>query len=109
MVLLLALEIRTTVSIDSCFDQDFNPEALTTLAAPNLFLNMSRNPLQTQGSTSSNGVKEDARFFSGDWAKLGSLFETLGMIDSFDLIVTAETVYRRNSMQSLLSCILQVI
>lgn len=100
-----------------CF-QDFNPEALTTLAAPNLFLNMSRNPLQTQGSTpdgssssssSSNGVKEGARFFSGDWAKLGSLFETLGMIDSFDLIVTAETVYRKNSMQSLLSCILQCL
>ena len=78
--------------------QDYNAEALTELAAPNLQLNARLRQTRVR----------PARFFSGSWATLGQLLECLGAAASFDLVVSAETVYNQACMQALHDCIRQV-
>ena len=48
-----------------------------------------------------------ARFISGDWGMLGQLLSSLGLAQSFDLVVSAETIYSTESMTALLTCIKQ--
>lgn len=49
-----------------------------------------------------------ARFLAGDWALLGPLLSSLGLANSFDLVVSAETIYSEASMTALFACIKQV-
>lgn len=81
-----------------CF-QDYNAEALSMLAAPNLRLNASL--WQTDIAS--------ARFFGGDWTLLGPLLSSLGLAYSFDMVVSAETIYSSASMRALFACIKQCL
>lgn len=48
-----------------------------------------------------------ARYFAGDWGLLGQLLFSLGLAHSFDVVVSAETIYTTESMTALLTCIKQ--
>ncbi len=49
-----------------------------------------------------------ACYFGGDWSQLGELLMAGRGAGSFDLVVTAETVYSPPSTRTLLACIKQV-
>lgn len=49
-----------------------------------------------------------ARFFAGDWMLLGLLLSSLGLANSFDMVVSAETIYSSASMRALFACVKQV-
>jgi hypothetical protein len=47
------------------------------------------------------------RYFAGDWGLLGQLLSSLGLAHSFDVVVSAETIYTTESMTALLTCVKQ--
>ena len=69
-------------------------------------------PGATRSAASSAGGAGDAgcraRYFGGDWSQLGELLAAGGGAGSFDLVVSAETVYSPPSTRALLACIKQV-
>ncbi|CAL8471510.1 g11052 [Coccomyxa elongata] len=84
--------------------QDYNREVLTALTAPNVTANTADNNRQAEGHSFPR-----SRFFSGDWATLPTLLEKEGLLGTYDIILSAETIYSLDSQQQLLSCIKQCL
>jgi hypothetical protein len=53
--------------------------------------------------------EDKARYFSGDWGSLPAKLEEIGRIHGYDFVLTAETIYRLDSMARILHCIKKVI
>ena len=80
--------------------QDFNKEVLTSLTGQNVTANRQRLPKSRRPVS--------ARFFGGDWSTLGSLLAKQNLGGSYDMILSAETIYSPESQQQLFDCIKQV-
>ena len=80
--------------------QDFNKEVLTALTGQNVTANRQRLPKSRRPVS--------ARFFGGDWSTLGSLMASQNLGGSYDIILSAETIYSSESQQQLFDCIKQV-
>lgn len=85
------------------FVQDYNPEVLTELTGPNVLANWDAWLLR--GSVAPHAKTAPVRLFSGDWGSLADLLRDGGRQGSYDLILTAETIYNLESVPSLLNCI----
>ena len=48
------------------------------------------------------------RYFSGDWAAMPAFLDDQGLTGTYDLVVSAETIYNEQSQQALHDCILKV-
>uniref|UniRef100_A0A383V6Z2 protein-histidine N-methyltransferase n=1 Tax=Tetradesmus obliquus TaxID=3088 RepID=A0A383V6Z2_TETOB len=81
--------------------QDFNKQVITSLTIPNVRANLAR---LEQGV-----CREGARYFAGDWEAVGHMMAMHGLGGYYDIILTAETIYSRESQARLLSCIKQVL
>ena len=80
--------------------QDFNQEVLTSLTSQNVTANRQRLPKSRRPVS--------ARYFGGDWGTLGSLMASENLGGSYDMILSAETIYNLESQQQLFDCIKQV-
>ncbi len=83
-----------------CCFQDFNSEVLTSLTSQNVTANRQRLPKSRRPVS--------ARYFGGDWGTLGSLMASENLGGSYDIILSAETIYNLESQQQLFDCIKQV-
>ncbi len=83
-----------------CYFQDFNQEVLTSLTSQNVTANRQRLPKSRRPVS--------ARYFGGDWGTLGSLMASENLGGSYDIILSAETIYNLESQQQLFDCIKQV-
>ncbi|KAI8468879.1 MAG: hypothetical protein J3K34DRAFT_294897 [Monoraphidium minutum] len=81
--------------------QDYNPEVLAALTAPNAAANLGRLPL--------GGTRRGVRYFAGDWLAVGSLLSSKGLDASYDLVLAAEAIYSPQGASRLLECIKQVL
>lgn len=81
--------------------QDFNQEVLTSLTSQNVTANRQRLPKSRRPVS--------ARYFGGDWGTLGSLMASENLGGSYDMILSAETIYNLESQQQLFNCIKQAI
>lgn len=86
--------------------QDYNKEVLEQLTIPNAATNWQLQST-TAPKTNSNVNKPPppARYFSGDWSRLFSLIDTLQLSGTYDIVLSAETVYSIDSVNSLVDCI----
>lgn len=84
----------------TCCLQDFNKEVLTTLTSQNVTANRQRLPKSRRPVS--------ARYFCGDWSSLGSLLASENLGGTYDMIISAETIYSLESQQQLFDCIKQV-
>jgi len=84
--------------------QDYNKEVLEQLTIPNAATNWQ---LQcTTGTPATNKTPAPpARYFAGDWSSLSLLIETLQLSGTYDIVLSAETVYSIDSVNSLVDCI----
>lgn len=80
--------------------QDFNQEVLTALTSQNVTANRKRLPKSRRPVS--------ARYFGGDWGSLGTLMASENLGGSYDMILSAETIYSLESQQQLFDCIKQV-
>lgn len=80
--------------------QDFNKEVLTALTSQNVTANRQRLPKSRRPVS--------ARYFCGDWSSLGSLLASENLGGTYDIIISAETIYSLESQQQLFHCIKQV-
>lgn len=97
--------------------QDYNRSVLTTLTIQNVGANASawatrRQAAAASGSgdgSGSGGTAADAaaraRYFAGSWDALPALLSHQGLHQSYDLVLTAETIYSLEAMRSLYACI----
>ena len=114
--------------------QDYNREVVQTVTIPNVTANWAawqfRNPpslgsaaqrlpaahaaaagaertasVQTADAAGSN---PSARYFCGDWGALADLLEQRGLAGTYDVVLSAETIYSLDSMRSLYECIVRV-
>ncbi|BDA46890.1 Histidine protein methyltransferase 1 homolog [Coccomyxa sp. Obi] len=86
--------------------QDYNREVLMALTIPNV----AANTVTADSNRQAEGHSfPRSRFFSGDWATLPTLLEREGLLGTYDMILSAETIYSLDSQQQLLSCIKQCL
>ncbi|XP_011300889.1 histidine protein methyltransferase 1 homolog [Fopius arisanus] len=73
--------------------QDYNSEVIQLLTIPNVTLN----------STDDNAVKENCRFYSGDWAAFSELFSNKYLLEEqkYDFILSSETIYNAENHEKL--------
>ncbi|XP_060527910.1 histidine protein methyltransferase 1 homolog [Cylas formicarius] len=64
----------------ACTFQDYNSDVVCNLTIPNVLLN-------------DGVILEKCAFFSGDWQSFTELSERLNLTNSFDYIMTSETIY----------------
>lgn len=81
--------------------QDFNKEVLTALTSQNVTANRQRLPKSRRPVS--------ARYFGGEWSSLGSLLASENLGGTYDMIISAETIYSLESQQQLFNCIKQAI
>lgn len=86
--------------------QDFNKEVLQTLTYANIACNWSSE--DNEKRRKEHAASPPVRYFSGSWSLLAPLLEKESLTGSYDLVVTAETIYSIESMQSLYDCIKKV-
>ncbi|KAL3152167.1 hypothetical protein ABBQ32_001259 [Trebouxia sp. C0010 RCD-2024] len=91
---LSSVEVRPPAS-------DFNKEVLTALTSQNVTANRQRLPKSRRPVS--------ARYFCGDWSSLGSLLASENLGGTYDIIISAETIYSLESQQQLFHCIKQAI
>ena len=82
--------------------QDYNIEVLTKLTVPNYACNLGSNP----GNWRANG--KFPRFFFGGWSSLGKLLTSLGLSETYDYILSSDSIYSLDSQEQLLDCIITV-
>ncbi|KAK9918392.1 hypothetical protein WJX75_003758 [Coccomyxa subellipsoidea] len=82
--------------------QDYNQEVLRALTAPNVAANTAASGQHAEGCT-----LRRPRYFAGDWTGLPCLLEKEGLLATYDVILSAETVYNLDSQRHLLKCIKQ--
>lgn len=66
------------------------------------------NPEQVPGQPSSDAgaaIGPAARYFAGDWAAFARHVEETGLAGTYDVILTAETIYEAEGSRKLLHCI----
>lgn len=107
--------------------QDYNAEVLDYITIPNVILNTaskhsshsgtkkhemvdvgSENGVMTAKIMTENGSKlknDQVKFYSGDWSVLSSVLEP---VDKYDVILTSETIYSKESQPKLLSVLKQL-
>lgn len=90
--------------------QDYNRSVLTTLTIQNVAANASAWAVRgsTAGSGSPAGTADAAsraRFFAGSWDALPALLEQQGLTHTYDLVLTAETIYSLEAIHSLYAAI----
>lgn len=88
--------------------QDYNIEVLREVTIPAVSANWNAYILRNRTAFASSSKDVPARFFSGHWASVERKIEELGLAHSYDVILTAETIYSLDSIASLLSCIWKV-
>ncbi|TGZ72316.1 hypothetical protein CRM22_002162 [Opisthorchis felineus] len=77
--------------------QDYNHEVITNWTIPNVLLNL--------GSTlDTEALQSSVSFYSGDWVQLARRWESEGE-EPYDLILTAETIYRPDLYDRLLRAV----
>lgn len=99
--------------------QDYNRSVITRLTMQNVAANASAWSTRQQAATSSSGqgsggaagsaggtgAASRARYFAGSWEALPGLLAERGLHHSYDLVLTAETIYSLEAIQSLYRCI----
>ena len=101
--------------------QDYNRSVITRLTMQNVAANASAWYTRQQAATSSSGqgsggaagsagaggtgAASRARYFAGSWEALPGLLAERGLQHSYDLVLTAETIYSLEAIQSLYRCI----
>lgn len=75
---------------------DYNKEVLENLTMPNVASNWRKYD--------ANRDPPPVRFFTGDWSHLIRLLDSLGLLGTYDLVLSAETAYNAGSIQSLVTC-----
>ena len=85
---------------DEAWLQDFNQEVLTTLTSQNVTVNRQRLPKSRRPVS--------ARYFGGDWGSLSDFMAKENLGGSYDIILSAETIYNVDTQQQLFDCIKQV-
>uniref|UniRef100_A0A2L2YQP2 protein-histidine N-methyltransferase n=1 Tax=Parasteatoda tepidariorum TaxID=114398 RepID=A0A2L2YQP2_PARTP len=82
--------------------QDFNSEVLELITAPNVFLNS-----ETEDSKM---ISNRCKFLSGDWGDIEErFFPDRKTNELFDVILTSETIYNRESQKKLLKLMKSVL
>lgn len=84
--------------------QDYNTEVLTEITGPTILANWEAWQVRNSLGLSRKDESPPARLFSGDWASLSQLLVDSGQQGSYDLVLTAETIYSLGNVPSLLSC-----
>ena len=79
--------------------QDFNAEVLTALTAPNAAANLARSSSSRGGGA--GAAAPALRFIAGDWGGMASLLPAA----SYDVILTADTIYAPATQRRLLALI----
>eukprot|EP01095_Lingulamoeba_sp_RSL-Kostka_P012834 TRINITY_DN5164_c0_g1_i1.p1 TRINITY_DN5164_c0_g1~~TRINITY_DN5164_c0_g1_i1.p1 ORF type:complete len:341 (-),score=74.37 TRINITY_DN5164_c0_g1_i1:842-1864(-) len=103
-------------NITNCDFQDYNSEVLTYLTIPTIIKNAeikSDNNNDNNEENIINDIKEKCLFYSGDWKKIENKYFQLNEDqhenddnnNQYDLILTAETLYKEENHQSLYSLI----
>lgn len=101
-LLLCVVLLALITSCHMCkYLQDFNKEVLTALTSQNVSVNRQRLPKSRRPVS--------ARYFGGEWSSLGSLMASENLGGTYDMIISAETIYNLESQQQLFNCIKQVI
>ena len=103
--------------------QDYNRSVITRLTMQNVAANASAWSTRHQAAAASSaagaaagtangggrqggsGAASRARYFAGSWEALPGLLEERGLQHSYDLVLTAETIYSLEAIQSLYRCI----
>lgn len=83
-----------------CSLQDYNSEVLSVLTIPNLQANVNRLPAQRH--------RGELRYFSGSWQAFPAYLKASGLLHSYDIVLTAETVYDSVSSLQMYQCLIQV-
>lgn len=86
--------------------QDYNKEVLQALTIPSVTANWRARGRRAVAATPA--AVPDARYFSGDWRSLSTLLTSLDLQGTYDLILSAETIYSLAAISSLHECIKQV-
>jgi predicted nicotinamide N-methyase len=86
--------------------QDFNKQVLQTLTVVNVAANWNAHRMQSVGAAVPNAAP--ARYFSGSWSALGPLLREQGLAGTYDVILTAETIYSMEALHSLYQCFKEV-
>lgn len=80
--------------------QDYNGEVLSVLTIPSVQANVDRLPAQRH--------RGELRYFAGSWQALPAFLSASGFLRSYDIVLTAETVYDSTSSLQMYHCLLQV-
>ena len=83
--------------------QDYNREVLQTLTAPNAQANW--QAWQARQAGAGRAARPAARYFSGSWDSFCALLPQLGLAGSYDVVLSAETIYSPAAAASLLAAI----
>jgi len=83
-----------------CDAQDYNREVLTALTIPTVTANVKR--------VTESQHRPATRFLAGSWALLPAWLDSAGLGHSFDVVLTAETIYNTESSLQLYQCLVQV-
>ncbi|KAK9805883.1 hypothetical protein WJX73_000781 [Symbiochloris irregularis] len=110
--------------------QDYNAEVLSRLTCPNVAANCTSSDqagtstasaescfppepsaasdahLGTSGKPPRRSTGPSTRFFAGDWAAMPSFLRSEGLVGTYDLVLSAETIYSQDSLRALHDCIL---
>lgn len=82
--------------------QDYDADVVENLTIPMVMRNAKRMKAM-------HGMEmKTSRFFAGDWGTLEPLFEDQALIQTYDVVLTSETIYSVESMPRLLGCIKKV-
>lgn len=87
--------------------QDYNRSVLTTLTIQNVAANAAAWAVRSGAAAASSaaGAAPCARFFAGSWDALPALLTRQGLAQTYDLVLTAETIYSLEAMRSLYAAI----
>lgn len=72
------------------------------ITIPNVLLNTMEITEDDEETYNIERVKENARFYSGDWQKFSALSDNKEL---YDIILTSETIYNPQNHQKLLHCL----
>ena len=81
--------------------QDYNGQVLDALTIPNVQANLDRLPMERH--------RGKVRYFAGSWQAFPAFVDASGLQQSYDVVLTAETVYDSRSSLQMYKCITQVL
>jgi predicted nicotinamide N-methyase len=86
--------------------QDYNKEVLQVLTVPTVAANWAAHCARG-GAAPLPAPAPRARYFSGDWSSYAQLLDALDLQGTYDVVLSAETIYNLAGMRSLYLCIKQ--